>query len=100
MSGDAPDRPPTAALLEELSVKRNTAIGLAVGIAVAALLYAIRVFELLGPAPGTREYPILGVEGWFLLLAVVLAVALTLLVAIGLTVITAIRSTKDLPRRS
>lgn len=94
MSEDVPDRPPTAAVLEALSIKRNAAIGLAIGISVALLLYVVRVFELLGPAPGHREYPILGVGGWFLLLAIVLAVSLAMFVTIGLTVATAIRETK------
>lgn len=94
MSQNVPDRPPTAILIDELAVPRNATIGAIVGIAVAAALYLVRVFELLGPVAGTRQYPVFGPEGWFLLLAFVLAVAVTLLVTIVLTVVTAYRLTR------
>lgn len=81
-----PKRPPTAALIEALEVRRNATIGLAVGIVVAGLAYAYRLGELLGPA-GTRwGSPLL-----FLLLAVVLAIGVGVLVTISLTIRTAVR---------
>lgn len=94
-----PDRPPIAGLLETLSVKRNAAVGAAVGVALAVAVYAVRALELLGPAGGTREYPVLGSDGYFLLLAIVLASATTLFVASVLTVTAAIRvlRTDDAP---
>ncbi|MGM0604111.1 MAG: DUF7536 family protein [Halobacteriota archaeon] len=93
---DVPDRSPTAALFEELSVLRNARIGLVVGVGIAALLYVVRVFELLGPVAGTRRYPIFGAEGWFLVLAFVFAASAALLVTIVLTAVTAYRRTKAL----
>jgi len=91
VSQNVPDRPPTAILIDKLAVPRNATIGAIVGIAVAAALYLVRVFTLLGPVAGTRQYPVFGPEGWFLLLAFVLAVAVTLLVTIVLTAVTAYR---------
>ena len=87
-----PDRPPIAGLMETLSVKRNAAIGAVVGAALAVAVYAVRALELLGPAGGTREYPVLGPDGYFLLLAFVLASATTLFVASVLTVVSAVRA--------
>ena len=72
-------------MIEALDVKRNAAVGLAVGVGVAALAYIVRIFELLGPVATGREYPILGEEGWFLMLAVVFAVSTALLVVLVLT---------------
>ena len=89
-----PDRPPIAGLIETLSVKRNAAIGVTVGVALAVAVYAIRALELLGPAGGTREYPVLGPDGYFLLLAFVLASATTLFVASMLTVVSAVRAVR------
>ncbi|MFB6280513.1 MAG: hypothetical protein ABEH40_00635 [Haloferacaceae archaeon] len=91
MSDEAPDRPPAAGLIRALDVPRNAAVGAAAGVALAATTYLVRVFELLGPARGTRRYPVLGPEGWFLLLAAVLAVATTLLVTACLTLVSAYR---------
>ncbi|QZP37226.1 DUF7536 family protein [Halobaculum magnesiiphilum] len=87
-----PDRPPITGLVETLSVKRNVAVGAAVGVALAVAVYAVRALELLGPVGGTREYPVLGPDGYFLLLAFVLASSTTLLVASVLTVVSAVRA--------
>lgn len=81
-------------MLEALAIRRNTAIGLAVGATMAIAAYSIRVFELLGPFGGPREYPVLGPEGWFLLLAIVLAAATALGMTIVLTAARAYRLTK------
>ena len=86
---DADNRPET--LIDALAVRRNVAVGIVVGLGVAAAAYAVRVFELLGPVVTTREYPVVGPEGWFLLLAVVFAVSTALLVVLVLTAIRAAR---------
>mgnify|MGYP000031676493 FL=1 len=95
--GDA-DEPadggPTGGLGEALAVKRNTLIGLGVGIGVAAVAYLVRIFELLGPAGVNRTYPIVGPEAWFLLLAIVFASATALGVVVVLTAIRAVRLSK------
>jgi hypothetical protein len=80
-----PERPPAESLPAALHVKRNVLIGLAVGGILALSAYLIRVFELLGPFAGTREFPVLGVGGWYLMLAFVLATATAMLVAAVLT---------------
>lgn len=90
-----PERPPIAGLLETLSVKRNALVGVGVGVALAVTVYLVRALELLGPAAGTREYPVLGPEGFFLLLAVVLASATALFVASMLTLVAAIRAIRQ-----
>ena len=72
-------------------MRRNAAVGAGAGVALAALVYLVRVFELLGPVAGTQRYPVVGPEGWFLLLAVVLASATALLVTTALTAATAYR---------
>lgn len=87
----APDRPPRAAMLDALSVRRNALAGVAVGLTLAVTVYLVRVFELLGPNLGAREYPVLGPEGYFLLLGFVLASATTILVTTALTLVTAVR---------
>jgi hypothetical protein len=69
-------------------VRRNALAGAAVGVLVAALLYAVRVFELLGPFGGRQSFPVIGPEGWFLLLALVLASSTAVLVATVLTLAT------------
>jgi hypothetical protein len=74
-------------LIQALSVRQNAIIGLSVGLFVAAIGYIARVFRLLGPLSGTRSYPVIGPEGWFLLLAVVLLSTTALLVTILLTLI-------------
>ncbi|KAB1197299.1 MULTISPECIES: hypothetical protein [Haloferax] len=96
MTDDVPERPPAAGLIEALDVPRNAAIGAVVGFGLAVGAYLFRVLELFGPFAGTREYPILGPEGWFLILAFVLASATALLVATVLTVVSAYRLSKTL----
>ena len=91
MSADAPGRPPVGRLLDVLRVRRNVAVGVAVGVALAALLYAVRVLELLGPAPDQGS-PVL-----FLALALVLALSAGSLVATALTVLTAVRVAREGP---
>lgn len=85
MSGESQEPSPRAALVEALRVRRNATVGLAVGFALAAALYAVRVFELLGPAP-EQGSPVL-----FLALALVLALSAGALVAAALTAVTAVR---------
>lgn len=91
MVEDPPERPPTAALLDALNVRRNAAIGVAVGLALAVAAYLVRVLELLGPFQGTRAFPLFGVGGWYLMLAFVLATATAMLVTALLTVGSAVR---------
>lgn len=96
--GDAngqPDGAATGGLLAALAVKRNTVIGLGVGIGVAAIAYLVRIFELLGPPGFERTYPIVGPEAWFLLLAIVFASATALGVVVVLTAIRAVRLSKE-----
>jgi hypothetical protein len=94
VSQDIPERPPTGGLVAALNVPRNAALGFLAGAMVAAGAYLFRVFEVAGPFGGTREYPVLGAEGWFVLLAVVLAAALGLLVTTLLTLVSAYRLAK------
>ena len=96
MSDEPPARPPGAGLLDALQVRRNAAIGVAAGVALAALGYLVRVFELIGPVTGTQRYPVVGPEGWFLVLGFVLASATALLVTTVLTAATAYRRTQEL----
>jgi hypothetical protein len=85
-STNGPERPPTAQFMTALSVARNVKIGLVTGVAFAILVYAYRVFEVLGPTTDPRGSPLL-----FLLLAVTLALATATLVAVLLTVVSAYR---------
>ncbi|MEF8780492.1 MAG: hypothetical protein V5A46_07420 [Haloferacaceae archaeon] len=78
-------------MLEALSVPKHARRGVIAGVLLATGMYLIRVLELLGPTGGAREYPVLGPEGWFLLLAFVLAVAVALSLTILLTVAEAVR---------
>jgi hypothetical protein len=96
VTDEIPDRPPSGGLVGALNVPRNAALGVAAGVALAAVVYLFRVLELLGPFAGTRQYPFLGPEGWFLLLAFVLASATALLVTAVLTVASAYRLSKEL----
>jgi hypothetical protein len=96
VSDEPPARPPGAGLLDALQVRRNAAIGVAAGVALAALGYLVRVFELIGPAAGTQRYPVVGPEGWFLVLGFVLASATALLVTTVLTAATAYRLAREL----
>jgi hypothetical protein len=88
-ASNVPDRPPSGGLVAVLDVRRNATLGLLAGVGLAALVYLVRVFELLGPVGTTRSYPVVGVAGWFLVLAFVLATATALLVT---TVLTAVRA--------
>lgn len=96
MSRKAPDRPPQAGLLSALCVPRNAAVGVGVGVALAVAVYLARVLELFGPFEGTQKYPVLGPEGWFLVLAFVLATSTALLVASVLTAVRAVRLSREL----
>ena len=96
MSSEVPDRPPGSGLVQALRVPRNGAVGVGVGVALAIAAYAARVFELLGPFAGTRTYPGVGPEAWFMILAFVLATSTALLVASLLTVVEAIRLARRL----
>jgi len=82
-------------MLEVLDVKRNAIVGLLIGGGIAALAYIVRVFELLGPVTTGREYPILGEEGWFLMLAVVFAVSTALLVVLVLSAVRMVQLVKQ-----
>ena len=77
------------ALVEALHVRRNAAAGLLTGAVLAVGAYLFRVFELGGPFAGTRQFPVLGAEGWYLMLAFVLASSTGLLVATLLTLASA-----------
>ena len=88
---DVPERPPAGALIEALDVRRNAIVGLLAGATLAGAAYLFRVFELVGPFAGTREFPVLGPEGWYLMLAFVLATGAGLLVATALTLASAYR---------
>lgn len=95
MAGDPPERPPAAAFADALGVRRNVAVGAAVGVSLAALAYLFRVLELAGPFGGTRTFPVLGETGWFLLLAFVLASSTALLVATLLSVVSLARLARE-----
>jgi len=96
VSDEVPDRPPQSGLFDALRVPRNATIGVGVGVALAVAAYVARVLELFGPFGGTREFPILGPEGWFLLLAFVLATSTALLVAAALTLFELVRQVREL----
>ncbi|MEZ3145015.1 hypothetical protein [Halobaculum sp. MBLA0143] len=68
-----------------LDVRRNALVGVVVGLALAVVVYLVRVFELLGPVGGGRSYPVVGEAGWFAVLGFVLAVTTALLVTALLT---------------
>nr|WP_170830576.1 hypothetical protein [Halogranum gelatinilyticum] len=95
VSDDIPERPPSGGLVQALNVPRNATIGVAVGLLLAVSVYLIRVFELLGPVLGTREYPILGPQGWFVFLAFVLATTSAMLVTALLTLVSAYRLAQE-----
>ncbi len=87
-----PERPGGfGGLLVELGVERNAKRGVAVGVVLAALVYAVRFLELLGPAPEDAAGP-----GLFLALAFVLAVGTALLTTVALTLVSAYRQTREL----
>jgi hypothetical protein len=89
MSEEPPD-PSVAPLLDALSVRRNAAVGAATGVALAVLAYVFRLTRVAGPFAGTREFPVLGETGWFLLLSFVLASAAALLVTTLLTLVSVV----------
>lgn len=97
VTDETPGRPPTRgrALADALDVPRNAAVGAAVGLLLATGAYLFRVLELVGPLRGTREYPVLGPEGWFLVLAFVLATTTALLVTFLLTAVSAYRFARE-----
>lgn len=88
-----PGRPGVANLLDALSVRRNAAVGLVVGVVVAVTVYVVRVFELLGPPAEQAAYggPVL-----FALLAFVLGFGTFVLVAAALTAGSLVRRTREL----
>lgn len=96
MTDEVPSRPPSGGLVQALNVPRNAKLGVLTGVALAAAVYLFRVLELLGPFAGTRQYPVVGPEGWFLLLAFVLASATALFVTAALTVASAYRLSREL----
>ncbi|ERG96297.1 hypothetical protein [Haloquadratum walsbyi] len=96
MSNEIPDRPQQSGLIDALQVPRNAIIGVGVGTGLAIVVYIARVFEILGPFAGTRQYPVVGPEGWFIVLAFVLATSTALLVTTMLTVVSAIRLIREL----
>ena len=96
MTDEVPSRPPSGGLVQALNVPRNAKLGVLTGVALAAAVYLFRVLELLGPFAGTRQYPVVGPEGWFLLLAFVLASATALFVTAALTVASAYRLAREL----
>ena len=91
-----PERPPSAGLLDALQVRRNAAVGVVVGVVIAILGYLVRVFELAGPASGTQSFPVVGPEGWFLILGFVLASATALFVTAALPAASSYRLTRRL----
>ncbi|MDS0297719.1 hypothetical protein NDI76_03065 [Halogeometricum sp. S1BR25-6] len=95
MSDEVPGRPPQGGLAHALHVPRNAKVGAAVGVLLAGLAYLFRVLELLGPFAGTQRYPLLGAEGWFAVLAFVLASSTALLVTAALTAVSAYRLSKE-----
>jgi uncharacterized membrane protein (DUF485 family) len=82
---DTPEGPSLAALLVELGIKRNVAIGLVLGVLIALAAYIYRIV-LVDAAPGVESSPIL-----FGALAVTLAVSVAGFVVLVLTIVTAIR---------
>jgi hypothetical protein len=96
VTDEVPSRPPSGGLVQALNVPRNAKLGVLTGVGLAVAVYLFRVLELLGPFAGTRQYPLVGPEGWFLLLAFVLASATALFVTAVLTVASAYRLSREL----
>lgn len=92
-STSPPGRPGVANLFAALSVRRNATAGLVVGALLAVTVYAVRVFELLGPPAEQAAYggPVL-----FALLAFVLGFGTFVLVTVVLTVGSLVRRTREL----
>lgn len=93
-SGKQPDRPPLVALLESLDIGRNVKRGAGGGLLLAIVAYLFRFLEVWGPLADGRQYPIVGPEGWFLLLAFVLAVTSAMLITVALTIAAAVQKTR------
>lgn len=87
---DTPEEPSLAALFVELGIKRNAAIGLVLGTAIALAAYIYRII-LVDAAPGVESSPIL-----FGALAVTLAVSVAGFVVVVLTIVAAIRRVRQL----
>ncbi|MFC7214232.1 hypothetical protein ACFQO4_09100 [Saliphagus sp. GCM10025334] len=85
-SPDRPERPPTAALVEALDVKRNAVISLFVGVAFTAAVFAFFVV-----IPGSSQQ-----SGYLLALAFVLATTSAGTVWIALTVYAAVGLSREL----
>jgi hypothetical protein len=83
--------PPLVQLLRTIEVTSAVRRGVLVGAGLAVALYLIRVFELIGPVAGTRSYPVLGVSGWYAMLALVLAVSVAMLVTAVIVTIRLVR---------
>ena len=77
-------------VLRALGVRRHAAVGIGVGVVVAAATYAYRVGELAGPSLSTHGSPTL-----FLLRAFVLAASVAALVTVALTVRAAARRARE-----
>ncbi|WP_224447939.1 DUF7536 family protein [Haloprofundus salilacus] len=93
---DVPERPQSGGLLQALSVPQHAKVGVASGVALALCAYLFRVLELLGPFGGTQRFPVVGPEGWFMLLAFVLATTTAMLVTAALTVVSAYQLAREL----
>ncbi|WP_224332996.1 DUF7536 family protein [Haloprofundus halobius] len=93
---DVPERPESGGLVEALSVPQHAKVGVASGLLLALCAYLFRVLELFGPFGGTQQFPVVGPEGWFLLLAFVLATTTAMLVTAALTVVSAYRLAREL----
>ena len=85
MTQEQPDRPGTAQFLAALRVRRNATIGFVVGIAVAVFF---TYGAVTGPAGSYSDVA-------YLALGFVLAVGLGLLVAAGITVVSAVRLARE-----
>ena len=85
MTREQPDRPGTARFLAALHVRRNAAVGGVVGIAVALFF---TYGAVTGPAGSYSDVA-------YLALGFVLAVGVSLLVAAGVTVVSAVRLARD-----
>ena len=86
-----PERPGSAGLIRALNVPHNATVGVVAGVTFAAAVYAVRVFELLGPAPEGEGGPVL-----FAMLGFVLAFGVFVLVTFALTLVAAYRRTREL----
>jgi len=92
---DESSGPSIGPLLKALSVRRNAGIGVASGVTLAVLAYVFRIGRAAGPFAGTRQFPVLGETGWFVLLSFVLACATALLVTTLLTLVALVRLLRE-----